>query len=60
MLALSSAVNEFAREPERNEGELDLARLEQLDVLGWSFGRPCENRDIDLRVSSFARPSPYS
>jgi hypothetical protein len=36
------------RDPERNEGELDLAGLEQLDVLGWSFGRPCKNRNIEL------------
>jgi predicted ATPase len=36
------------RHPERDEGELDLAGFEQLDVLGRSFGWSHENRDIEL------------
>src|SRR5215510_8094563 len=45
---LARSVPGLLRDPERNEGELDLAGLEQLDVLGWSFGRPCKKRNIEL------------
>src|SRR5262249_44703 len=45
---LAGSVPSLLRHPERDEGELDLAGFEQLDVLGWSFGWSHENRDIKL------------
>jgi hypothetical protein len=45
---IAGSVPSLLRHPERDEGEVDFAGFEQLDVLGRSFGWSHENRDIEL------------